>query len=88
LLGGALAAWRCRLVTLCYLTEERPQDVVARGYDAGADAYDAWQRQITGSDRFERVEELLALLPERPDVLELDPGQASIRLACWPSMRA
>ncbi|HWQ00989.1 MAG TPA: methyltransferase domain-containing protein [Gaiellaceae bacterium] len=53
---------------------ERPQDVVARGYDAGADAFAAWQRQIEGSHRLERVEELLALLPERPDILELGSG--------------
>jgi cyclopropane fatty-acyl-phospholipid synthase-like methyltransferase len=56
------------------LTEERPQDVVARGYDAGADAFASWQRQITGWDPLERVEELLALLPDRPDVLELGSG--------------
>jgi SAM-dependent methyltransferase len=62
------------LVTLCYLIGERPQDVVARGYDAGADAFEAWQSQITGSDRLNRIEELLALLPERPDVLELGSG--------------
>jgi cyclopropane fatty-acyl-phospholipid synthase-like methyltransferase len=56
------------------LAHERPQDVVARGYDAGADAFAEWQRRITGSRRLERVEELLALLPERPDVLELGAG--------------
>ena len=53
---------------------ERPQDVVARGYDAGADRFAAWQRKITGSTRLERLEELLAVLPERPDVLELGSG--------------
>ena len=52
----------------------RPQDVVARGYDAGADAFEAWQKQITGSTRLERLEELLALLPQHPDVLELGSG--------------
>jgi cyclopropane fatty-acyl-phospholipid synthase-like methyltransferase len=62
------------LVTLCYLAEERPQDVVARGYDAGADAFADWQRRITGSRRLERLEELLELLPDRPDVLELGSG--------------
>jgi SAM-dependent methyltransferase len=56
------------------LPEERPQDVVARGYDAGADAFAAWQRRITGSRRLERVGELLALLPDHPDVLELGSG--------------
>lgn len=53
---------------------ERPQDVVARGYDAGADAFAAWQRQITGSTRLDRLDELLALLPGDPDVLELGSG--------------
>jgi SAM-dependent methyltransferase len=53
---------------------ERPQDVVARGYDAGADAFAAWQKQIIGSTRLERLDELLALLPDRPDVLELGSG--------------
>jgi ubiquinone/menaquinone biosynthesis C-methylase UbiE len=56
------------------LAEERPQDVVARGYDVGADAFADWQRQITGSRQLERVKELLALLPERSDVLELGSG--------------
>ena len=62
------------LVTLCYLAEERPQEVVARGYDAGADAFAAWQRQIRWSRRLERIDELLALLPAQPDVLELGSG--------------
>jgi SAM-dependent methyltransferase len=53
---------------------DRPQDVVARGYDAGADLFAAWQRQITGSTRLERLDELLALLSDRPDVLELGSG--------------
>jgi SAM-dependent methyltransferase len=53
---------------------DRPQDVVARGYDAGADRFAAWQRQITGSTRLRRLDELLALLPEHPDVLELGSG--------------
>jgi SAM-dependent methyltransferase len=56
------------------LPGERPQDVVARGYDTGADAFAAWQRRITGSRRLERVGELLALLPDQPDVLELGSG--------------
>jgi SAM-dependent methyltransferase len=54
--------------------DERPQDVVARGYDAGADRFAAWQKQITGSTRLTRVDELLALLRDRPDVLELGSG--------------
>jgi SAM-dependent methyltransferase len=56
------------------LTGERPQDVVARGYDAGADSFAAWQSQITDWNPLERLEELLALLPGRPDVLELGSG--------------
>jgi SAM-dependent methyltransferase len=55
-------------------SEDRPQDVVARGYDAGADQFAAWQRRITGSTRLERLEELLGLSPPRPDVLELGSG--------------
>ena len=56
------------------MPQERPQEVVARGYDAGADAFAAWQRRITGSRRLERVGEVLALLPDQPDVLELGSG--------------
>ncbi len=56
------------------VTGDRPQDVVARGYDAGADRFAAWQREITDSKRFERLDELLGLLPARPDVLELGSG--------------
>lgn len=69
-----MVAGRSELVTLCYLASERPQDVVARGYDAGAGAFAEWQRQIEGSHRLERLEELLPLLRERPDVLELGSG--------------
>ncbi|HKP18324.1 MAG TPA: class I SAM-dependent methyltransferase [Gaiellaceae bacterium] len=55
---------------------ERPQELVARGYDAAADAFAAWQRQVKGSTRLERLDELLGLLPARPDVLELGSGAA------------
>ena len=55
---------------------DRPQDVVARGYDAAADAFAEWQSRITGWRRIERIDELLGLLPERPDVLELGVGAA------------
>ncbi len=48
--------------------------MVARGYDAGADRFAAWQRRITGSTRLDRLEELLAALPGRPDALELGSG--------------
>ncbi len=53
---------------------DRPQDVVARGYDAAADAFAAWQKQIAGSTRLERLEELLTLLPAQAEVLELGSG--------------
>ncbi len=48
--------------------------VIETGYDAMADRFAAWQREIQGSTRLERVEELLELLPERPEVLELGVG--------------
>jgi ubiquinone/menaquinone biosynthesis C-methylase UbiE len=67
--------------------DERPQDVVARGYDAGADRFAAWQKRITGSTRLERLEELLALLPEGPDVLELGSG-AGVRSTRILSVRS
>ena len=51
-----------------------PKRIVERGYDSMADRFAEWQRQITGSTRLERVEELLTLLPRRPDVLELGSG--------------
>ena len=48
--------------------------MIETGYDAMADRFAAWQRDVQGSTRLERVEELLALLPARPDVLELGVG--------------
>ena len=48
--------------------------IVESGYDAMADRFAEWQREVVGSTRIERVEELLRLLPERPDVLELGVG--------------
>ena len=48
--------------------------IVAAGYDRIADRFAAWQRGITGAQRLEWLERLLALLPERPDVLELGVG--------------
>jgi SAM-dependent methyltransferase len=48
--------------------------IVANGYDAMADRFAEWQREIEGSTQVERTEELLALLPAHPDVLELGVG--------------
>lgn len=59
-------------------SRDRRQDgvrrIVEEGYDAMADRFAAWQREITGSRRIEWVERLIGLLPERPDVLELGSG--------------
>ena len=49
-------------------------DIVAAGYDAMADRFAAWQHEIGGMTGRERVEGLLPLLPEEPDVLELGVG--------------
>jgi cyclopropane fatty-acyl-phospholipid synthase-like methyltransferase len=51
-----------------------PKRIVAAGYDAIADVFAEWQKGVTGTRRLEWVERLLALLPERPDVLELGSG--------------
>ena len=48
--------------------------VIETGYDAIADRFADWQREIRGSTRLERIEELLTLLPPRPDILELGVG--------------
>jgi predicted TPR repeat methyltransferase len=48
--------------------------IVEAGYDAMADRFAAWQRDVEGSTPTERIEELLALLPTHPDVLELGVG--------------
>ena len=49
-------------------------EIVAAGYDAMADRFAAWQRQIGGMSGRERVERLLPLMPDEPDVLELGVG--------------
>ena len=49
-------------------------EIVAAGYDAMADRFAAWQGQIGGMTGRDRVEKLLPLLPEEPDVLELGVG--------------
>jgi cyclopropane fatty-acyl-phospholipid synthase-like methyltransferase len=48
--------------------------LVEDGYNTMADRFAAWQREIEGSTRIERIDELLALLPAEPDVLELGVG--------------
>jgi predicted TPR repeat methyltransferase len=48
--------------------------IVETGYDAMADRFAEWQRDVVGSTRIERVEQLLRLLPDRPDLLELGVG--------------
>ena len=50
------------------------KQVIEDGYDAMADRFAEWQKAIVGSTRLERVEELLELLPDDPDVLELGVG--------------
>lgn len=51
-----------------------PKRIVERGYDAIADRFAAWQRQISDETRLAYLADLLELLPERPDVLELGVG--------------
>jgi methyltransferase family protein len=64
---------------LGHLRQTRPvrddvKRVIETGYDTMADRFAAWQREIEGSTQIERVEALLALLPEQPDILELGVG--------------
>jgi len=51
-----------------------PKEIVERGYDAIADRFAAWQRRISDETRLRYLEDLLALLPDDPDVLELGVG--------------
>jgi predicted TPR repeat methyltransferase len=51
-----------------------PKRIVERGYDAIADRFAEWQAQISDDTRLRHLEDLLELLPERPDVLELGVG--------------
>jgi SAM-dependent methyltransferase len=53
---------------------QRPQGVVAAGYDAMAERYSSWQAQVVGDPRERYVQKLLTLVPERPDVLEIGCG--------------
>jgi ubiquinone/menaquinone biosynthesis C-methylase UbiE len=51
-----------------------PKRIVADGYDTIADRFAAWQRTITGDARMRYLEQLLARLPTRPEILELGCG--------------
>jgi SAM-dependent methyltransferase len=51
-----------------------PKDIVERGYDRIVDRFAEWQRAIQGSERLERLDDLLRRLPLQPDVLELGSG--------------
>lgn len=51
-----------------------PKHLVAAGYDAMAARFDEWQKQIVGSPRIRYLDQLLALLPPHPDLLELGCG--------------
>jgi cyclopropane fatty-acyl-phospholipid synthase-like methyltransferase len=53
-----------------------PKRLVAAGYDAMAARFDEWQKEVSGSPRMRYLEQLLELLPGRPDVLELGCGAA------------
>ena len=53
---------------------EHVKQLVAAGYDAMADDFADWQRGVRGSERLERLEDLLRRLPLQPDVLELGSG--------------
>jgi SAM-dependent methyltransferase len=51
-----------------------PKGIVERGYDAIADRFAAWQREISDETRLRYLADLLELLPERPNMLELGVG--------------
>ena len=53
---------------------QRPQDLVRDGYDAMSERYAAWQSEIRDDPRERWTQQLLSLLPERPDILELGCG--------------
>ena len=53
---------------------ERPQDLVAAGYDAMVARYAEWAAQVVGDPRERYVRELLSRIPSSPDVLEIGCG--------------
>jgi SAM-dependent methyltransferase len=55
---------------------EDARKLVGRGYDGMAERFAAWRDEIEGSPELEWVQDLIALLPGKPDVLELGCGAA------------
>ena len=53
---------------------DEPKRIVERGYDAVADRFAEWQHGVRGSERLERLDDLLRRLPLQPDVLEIGSG--------------
>lgn len=53
-----------------------PKSIVEAGYDAMAARFDAWRQGIEGSPELEWAEDLLARLPDDPQLLELGSGGA------------
>jgi predicted TPR repeat methyltransferase len=51
-----------------------PKEIVRAGYDAIADRFAEWQARIADETRLGYLDDLLELLPERPDMLELGVG--------------
>ena len=51
-----------------------PAALVAAGYDEMAGRFAEWQKAVVGSQRLAWLDRLLALLPERPELLELGSG--------------
>jgi hypothetical protein len=72
-LGHPLGATGARITAT-----DDPKEIVRAGYDAIADRFAAWQGLIADDTRLAYLDDLLARLPERPDVLELGVG-AGIR---------
>lgn len=50
--------------------------LVGRGYDHMAERFAAWREETEGSPELDWVQELIARLPEKPEVLELGCGAA------------
>jgi SAM-dependent methyltransferase len=51
-----------------------PKEIIERGWDEVAAAFADWQRSVRGSQRLERLDDLLRRLPLQPEVLELGSG--------------